>query len=671
MPISSALNPRQRAAVTHVDTPLLVLAGAGSGKTRVIVHKIAHLIKNGGISPDNIAAVTFTNKAAKEMRERVAALLGESAVSELRVSTFHTLGLNILRREYDQLGYRQGFSIFDAADSLALLQELQKRDGDDAATEQAQWTISGWKSALIGPAHALKCAEDALEAGTARLYAAYQRSLKAYNGVDFDDLILQPVALFQDNPEVLAAWQERIRYLLADEYQDTNLAQYQLLRLLAGTEGRFTVVGDDDQSIYTWRGANPENLNQLAQDYPQLEVVKLEQNYRSSGNILATANHLIANNQHLFDKKLWSANGPGENIKVIALADEHAEVERVVTDLFMWRLDGRGNYGDCAVLYRGNHQARLFEQALRLRRIPYHLSGGRSFFDRTEVRDVMAYLRLVANPDNDTAFLRIVNKPRREIGATTLENLTGLSAKQNCSLLAAIRHDDAASVLPGRSLSITRRFAELIDGYTEAAERGALGQIAQELVEEIDYVGWLRRSSKDAQLAERRVDNVEALLDWVRRIAKANPDISLAELLAQLSLAEQREDDEPDGGQVRLMTLHAAKGLEFDHVHLVGFEEGLLPHHQNLEGPGVDEERRLAYVGITRAKRQLVITYAAERRRYGESAAREPSRFLDELPQDRLEWVLPNVGTEIICEEQRDRGNQALAEMRALLSGDP
>ncbi len=667
--IDSALNPRQRAAVSYTKGPLLVLAGAGSGKTRVITQKIATLIA-GGMDPERITAVTFTNKAATEMQERVGALLGSTAAGEPRISTFHRLGLRILRRDFDALGYRSGFSIFDAGDSLALLQELQKRDSDDAATEQAQWIISAWKSALVDPARALEGAGDAIEAGVARLYARYQRSLKAYNGVDFDDLILQPITLLRKKPEILAAWRERIRYLLADEYQDTNLAQYELLKLLAGETGRFTVVGDDDQSIYTWRGANPENLNQLAADYPNLKVIKLEQNYRSSGNILSAANRLIANNTHLFDKKLWSANGPGDQIRVIALPDEHAEVERVVTDLFMWRLKGRGDYGDCAVLYRGNHQARLFEQALRTRRIPYHLSGGRSFFDRAEVRDVMAYLRLLANPANDTALLRIVNTPRREIGATTLETITAIAAANELGLLEAMNDPSVEKQLPSRSRTAVRRFAELIGEHSEAAERGAPAQVARELVDEIDYPGWLRRSNTDAALAERRIENVEALLDWFDRIGKPNPDISLAELLAQMSLQERLEDDdEAADGQVRLMTLHAAKGLEFDHVHLVGVEEGLLPHQKNLEGPGVDEERRLAYVGITRARRQLVITYSLSRKRFGSIVDCMPSRFLEELPEELLERVEP--GNEVSSGEDLETGNRALAEMRALLAGKP
>ncbi len=669
--INVALNPHQRGAVRYTDGPLLVLAGAGSGKTRVITHKIAYLVNHHGIAPDRIAAVTFTNKAANEMAERAGALLGDGAAAELRVSTFHTLGLHILRQDYERLGYRRGFSIFDAGDALALLQELQKRDGDDAAAEQAQWTISNWKSALIGPGQALRDASNSFEAAAARLYAAYQRSLKAYNGVDFDDLIAQPVALFRDHGAVLAAWRERIRYLLADEYQDTNLAQYELLKSLAGREGRFTVVGDDDQSIYTWRGANPENLNELARDYPELKVIKLEQNYRSSANILAAANGLIANNDHLFDKKLWSANGPGDLISVVATPDEHAEVERVVTDIFMWRLDRRGNYGDCAVLYRGNHQARLFEQALRLRRIPYHLSGGKSFFDRAEVRDVMAYLRLVANPDNDTALLRIVNTPRREIGAATLEAVTALAGKHHLSLLGAIMHPDAATFLPPRNVAAVRRFGEMIAGYQEAAEGGNPARIARELVDEIDYTGWLRRSSKDAALAERRIENVEALLDWVARIARSNAELGLAGLLAQMSLLERLEDeDSADAGQVRLMTLHAAKGLEFDHVHLVGCEEGLLPHQKNIDTETIDEERRLAYVGFTRARRRLVITYAATRRRYGATVECLPSRFLREVPQHLLEWIEPGSTAEAGSPEHRETGNRALAEMRALLARD-
>lgn len=663
-----SLNPRQQEAVQHTDSPLLVLAGAGSGKTRVITYKIAHLIRHCALQASHIAAVTFTNKAAKEMKQRATALLGGDEQKGLRVSTFHTLGLNILRQGYGALGYRSGFSIFDATDSLALLKEQLKRDGDDAVAEAAQWKISAWKSALICPEDALRNAADSLEANTARLYAQYQRSLKAFNGFDFDDLIGAPVRLFREHPTELATWRERIRYLLADEYQDTNQAQYELLRLLAGAKGRFTVVGDDDQSIYTWRGANPENLNQLKDDYQSLRVIKLEQNYRSSGNILNAANGLIAHNPHLFEKSLWSAHGPGDTLRVIRARDEHDEVTRVVSDIMLKRMQGKGDYGEFAVLYRGNHQARLFEQGLRGQNVPYHLSGGRSFFDRTEVRDVMAYLRLLANADDDTAFLRIVNVPRREIGTSTLEGLGTLAQQRESSLFDAIFDSSLGDHVSARGAAALSRFANMIVKFADQAQRSDPIDAARDLVDAVGYRGWIDDTSKDERMAEKRVENLTALIDWLARIAGNNPKFDLADVLAHISLLDRLDDsDEPATGQVRLMTLHAAKGLEFNNVYLVGVEEGLLPHHQNTEGPGLEEERRLAYVGITRAMRRLTMTFASGRRRYGEQQSCEPSRFLSELPDELLTWDGDQPVTDAASREAT--GATALAQLRAMLSG--
>ena len=660
------LNARQREAVLHTDTPLLVLAGAGSGKTRVITHKIAHLIRNRGLDPARIAAVTFTNKAAREMKARVAQLIGEDQPNGLRISTFHTLGLRILQTEHERLGYRKGFSIFDAGDSQSLLKEIMKRDGDDSAVQAAQWKISAWKNALVGPEHALAHAEDALEAGAARLYAEYQRSLKAYNGVDFDDLIGVPVTLFRDEPDVLDAWKARIRYLLADEYQDTNTAQYILLKQLAGKQGRFTVVGDDDQSIYTWRGADPENLRQLSADYPTMKVVKLEQNYRSSNRILTAANTLIDNNPHVFEKALWSAHGPGDRIRIVTARDEHDEVGRVVADLNGRRIRGQGDFGDFAILYRGNHQARLFEQALRTQQIPYHLSGGSSFFERTEVRDIMAYLKLMSNPDDDTAFLRVVNVPRREIGASTLEGLSTAAAQGHTSLFGAIFEPATRAHVPARGLAALERFARILVEAGDQAGRGDPVEAAADLVDTVRYESWIADSSKNERHAEVRVENVTALLDWLKRVADANSHFGLAELLAHMTLMDRLDDAEEAGNQVSLMTLHAAKGLEFRNVYLVGFEEGLLPHHQNLEGPGLEEERRLAYVGITRAQARLIITHAAQRKRFGQHRPCEPSRFLDELPADAIEWESDD--TRERTDETQQRGRDALASLRALIA---
>ncbi|MEJ2467112.1 MAG: UvrD-helicase domain-containing protein, partial [Candidatus Thiodiazotropha sp.] len=384
----SDLNPRQREAVHNIDGPLLVLAGAGSGKTRVITAKIGHLVKKCGIEPRHVTAVTFTNKAAREMKARVAAVLGRDKGEGPVISTFHNLGLNILRRELKRLGYKSGFSIFDQQDAAALLKDLLRKQnsGDEKVVNSAQWQISDWKNDLISPEQALAQADDPLKNQAALLYAAYQRSLKAYNAVDFDDLILLPVKLLQQHPDALEEWQNRVRYLLVDEYQDTNQAQYELVKLLVGVRAAFTVVGDDDQSIYAWRGARPENLSKLREDFPRLEVIKLEQNYRSSSRILKAANRLIANNPHLFEKRLWSELGPGSEIRVLECRNEEQEAEKVVSEIIHLKFTGKVKNGDIAILYRGNHQSRIFEKALRTHNIPYLLSGGTSFFSRAEVK---------------------------------------------------------------------------------------------------------------------------------------------------------------------------------------------------------------------------------------------------------------------------------------------
>ena len=666
----SDLNPRQRDAVRYVDGPLLVLAGAGSGKTRVITRKIAHLIGEHGIAPRHIAAVTFTNKAAREMKARVGELLTGQNSRGLRVSTFHTLGLDIIRREVKALGYKAGFSIFDAQDSATLVRELMRREaGDTDLTDQAQWRISGWKNAFITPEQALaESVGDPALVGAANLYAEYNRHLKAYNAVDFDDLIMLPVLLFQQAPEILDKWRDRIRYLLVDEYQDTNATQYQLVKLLVGIREALTVVGDDDQSIYAWRGARPENLALLQQDFPRLKVIKLEQNYRSMGCILKAANALIANNPHVFDKALWSEMGYGDPIRVIRTQDDEQEAERVVSDILHHRFKHRTDYRDFAILYRGNHQSRPFERALREHRIPYQLSGGTSFFAYTEVKDIMAYLRLLTNPDDDNAFLRVVNTPRREIGPATLEKLGGYAGERGISLFAASFELGLAQHLSERALGRLRRFTEWLVDIGDRARRGDPVSAVRDLVREIDYEAWLNDSSADLRAAERRMENVYELLAWLGRMAEQEEgEPSLSEMVAKLTLMDilEQQGEEEAGDAVRLMTLHAAKGLEFPHVYLVGMEEQLLPHRTSIEEDTIEEERRLAYVGITRARRTLTFTLTAHRQRYGERIDCEPSRFLEELPQDDLRWEGAGVKTD--PEEKRERGKAHLANLRGML----
>ncbi|MCU7934202.1 MAG: DNA helicase Rep [Candidatus Thiodiazotropha sp. (ex Dulcina madagascariensis)] len=666
----SDLNPRQQQAVRYIDSPLLVLAGAGSGKTRVITTKIGYLAKQCGIEPQQITAVTFTNKAAREMRARVAKVVGRDKGNGPVISTFHTLGLNILRREVRRLGYKSAFSIFDQQDVATLLKDLLRKHnrGDESEVNATQWAISGWKNDLITPEQALAGAEDDLQTRQALLYTAYQRSLKAFNAVDFDDLILTPVTLFREHPDALETWQNRIRYLLVDEYQDTNQAQYELVKLLVGVRAAFTVVGDDDQSIYAWRGARPENLARLQADFPRLKLIKLEQNYRSSGRILRSANRLISHNPHLFDKQLWSKLGPGPELRVLECRNEEQEAEKVVSEIIHLKFTAKAGNSDCAILYRGNHQARPFEKALRTHNIPYFLSGGTSFFARTEVKDVMAYLRLLANPEDDSAFLRIVNTPRREIGPNTLEKLSDYARQRQTALLPACDEIGLQSLLNGRAYDRLQGFSRLIGHHARQADGDPLGAI-RSLVDEIDYRDWVRENSSSDTVAERRMEHVTDLLAWLKALHQGElQEKTLAEMVNHLTLMDllERQNEEQQQDQVHLMTLHAAKGLEFPHVFLVGMEEDLLPHRSSIEEDNIEEERRLAYVGLTRAQRNLVMTYAAKRKRFGEMVASEPSRFLQELPQQELCWE----GREnpLTKEQKQERGSAHLANLKSLLN---
>ena len=663
------LNPRQREAVRYLDGPLLVLAGAGSGKTRVITAKIAHLIEQAGVAARHITAVTFTNKAAREMKERVGRLLGAEASRGLSISTFHTLGLNILRRELEAAGLRRGFSILDEQDVEQLLRELGKRSEADRDTlQRARWRISTWKNELVEPDAAMAQAEDDLDAYYAALYGAYQRALRAYNAVDFDDLILLPVKLLDTDPALRERWQNRIRYLLVDEYQDTNGAQYALVRLLVGVRAALTVVGDDDQSIYAWRGARPENLARLRDDYPRLRVIKLEQNYRSTGRILRAANTLIANNEHLFEKRLWSELGPGDPLRVITCRDEEDEADRVISEIIHQRFNSGAPYASFAILYRGNHQARPFEKVLRTQNIPYFLSGGTSFFARSEIKDVMAYLRLIANPDDDSALLRIINTPRREIGSNTLEELAGYAAERGCNLFAAIGELGLDERLKSRPLSRLREFGAWLGGLARSADSQAPVETVRQLLDDIGYRDWLDQTSGNEKAAGRRWDNVEELLGWLDRLQQDEQrGSSLGSMVNHLSLLDilERQDEEASGDRVVLMTLHGAKGLEFPHVFLVGMEEELLPHRSSIEEENIAEERRLAYVGVTRAQRTLVMTCAERRRRAGELTRCDPSRFLQELPADDLRWE--GRGAKLSTEEKQARGKAQLANLKAML----
>ncbi|MEH6388501.1 MULTISPECIES: DNA helicase Rep [Pseudomonas] len=665
----ATLNPRQNEAVRYISGPMLVLAGAGSGKTSVITRKIAYLVKECGIRAKNIVAVTFTNKAAREMKERVGQLIQGSEARGLTVSTFHNLGLNIIRTEHKRLGYKPGFSIFDQQDAQALITDLMHRDyGADEGIEGIQSMISTWKNDLITPEEALAKAKSPQEQTAASVYMHYNRTLKAYNAVDFDDLILIPVMLFRDHPDVLEKWQFRIRYMLVDEYQDTNATQYLLVKMLVGREARFTVVGDDDQSIYAWRGARPENLAQLKDDFPGLKVVMLEQNYRSTSRILRAANTLIANNPHVFEKQLWSELGYGDPIRVIRCRNEEAEAERVATDIQTQNLKHRRAWKEFAILYRGNHQSRLIELKLQHHQIPYHLSGGTSFFARQEVKDLMAYFRLLVNLDDDNALLRVVNVPRREIGPATLEKLGNYANDRGISLFKACDEIGLAEQMEPRYHERLQRFSRWLDNVRQQCMDGNPIEALHRMIVDLDYENWIRQNCSSDEIAAKRMGNVWFLLDALKSTIERDEtgETTFEDAIAKLVLRDmlERHEEEEDTDRVQLMTLHASKGLEYPHVYILGMEEEILPHRSSIEADSVEEERRLAYVGITRARKNLTFSFAARRRQFGEIIDCLPSRFLDELPSEDLEWE----GTEDVPVEQKQaRGNTALSDIRSLL----
>lgn len=672
------LNPQQQTALKYIDGPLLVLAGAGSGKTSVITQKIAYLVEHCDIPARNIAAVTFTNKAAREMKARVSNLLSAQRSKGLTVSTFHNLGLTIIRTEIKTLGFKSGFSILDQEDCRNLLKELLVRHSelDDKLIDSVQNTISNWKNALLEPGNATSVANSTGEQSIAMLYERYQRALKAYNAVDFDDLIMTPVMLFRQHPEVLAKWQRRIRYLLVDEYQDTNLAQYELVKTLVNEKQALTVVGDDDQSIYAWRGARPENLMQLQEDFPSLEIVKLEQNYRSTGRILGAANKLIDNNPHLIPKTLWSELGPGDPLRFITSENEDTECERVVNEIIDMRLKRRCKYSDFAVLYRGNYQAKLVEIKLQTQSIPYEITGGQSFYAKTEIKDVMAYLRLVINTDDDNALLRIINTPRRQIGPTTLERLGDYANKRGLSMYAAIDEVALSASMPANNLERLKSFKSWITGVQKNIYSGNPIAAVNEMLSDADYLGWLHQNASSDPVAQKRWDNVNFLLAQLTQALKIdqhdepnkNGDSAIENAISKLILRDilDREQEESADDKVQLLTLHAAKGLEFLHVFMIGMEEGILPHKNSVDGGQIEEERRLAYVGITRAQRTLTMTSARQRTQFGETSSTTPSRFIDELPEDDL--IRIGAGIEASEEDNQIAGEQSLAALKSLFA---
>ncbi|WP_323142539.1 UvrD-helicase domain-containing protein [Massilia phyllosphaerae] len=674
------LNGPQSEAALYLDGPCLVLAGAGSGKTRVITQKIAYMIEHRGYDPRTIAALTFTNKAALEMQERIGKLLKQpKQAKQLTVSTFHSLGVKILRQEAAGVGLKDRFSIMDADDCYTVVSDLAVTT-DKHEIRRIQNAISLWKNGLVDPEDAIREAKDEDEAQAGRIYRSYLATLQAYQAVDFDDLIRLPVELFRNNGDIRDRWQRRLRYLLMDEYQDTNTCQYELVKLMVtgiGKKPMFTAVGDDDQAIYAWRGASVENLKTLQTDFPDLRVIKLEQNYRSTTRILQAANAVIGNNPKLFEKSLWSEHGLGEPIKVLGMPNDEMEADQVAIMISSEHFQRKNKWSDYAILYRGNHQARVIEQALRKERIPYTISGGQSFFDKAEIKDIIAYLRLIANEGDDPAFIRAITTPKRGVGMATIEALGEFSKQWNCSLFEAALKGGIEAKLSDRQLYPLREFCHFINDMESRATRpGPSGsgdnaaELLDDMMKEINYEHYLYENFDD-RAAQSKWQNVLEFTNWLKERGRGGRDrdgeeknlLELTQMVALMSMLEGK-DEEPDA--IRMSTLHASKGLEYPHVFLVGVEEGILPHKGDPDDPiekiaaRIQEERRLMYVGITRAQRTLHVTWCKKRKRAGEQVHCDPSRFIKEMALE-VGDAAPKE-TEVMTPKER------LANLKALLA---
>lgn len=660
------LNKEQQAAVKHVSGPLLVMAGAGSGKTRVITYKIKHLIENCGFAPHSIYAVTFTNKAAIEMKTRITSLLEKSNRFRPKISTFHTLGLNILKHNPQLFNLGKNFSILDNEDCFHLIKDMLPANSDKDYVAKIQQIISQWKNnlqsfELITPENLTEpIFQVALE-----LYPRYVNKLRSFNAVDFDDLLYLPVQGLEKNSDIQQYWQKKIKYLLVDEYQDTNLVQYRMVQLLAGPPYSFTVVGDEDQSIYAWRGARPENLAQLKQDYPNLSLIKLEQNYRSTDAILKVANHLIKNNPHWVAKNLWSLNVASNCPKVIYCKDEQDETEKIIYDLMNHKLKTGANFNDYAILYRSNHQARPFEKILQQHMLPYQISGGQSWFAKKEIKDMLAYLKLLTDQPDDAAFLRIINTPKRGIGENTLAALSNYACKINQSLYYCCDHFALKDQIEEKPRASLIEFKKWISDLKKNKENLALKIILRKLLEESGYESYLYTIATNPNQAQKCIENIFSLFEWVERLMQKEKNSCLQDVLNTFILLDVLDKSNQDNLEaIQLLTLHAAKGLEFPYVYLVGLEEGNLPHQACTLPHQIEEERRLLYVGITRAETNLTLTLAEQRKKEGSLQTIAPSRFLTELPEGEIEWL----GKAPLSKQQTQKiASQYLADIKKQL----
>ena len=666
-PIISGLNPPQREAVLQTEGPVLVLAGAGSGKTRVITCRIAHLLSKH-VGPDRILAVSFTNKAAGEMRERVSAMVGKLG-NGCVLSTFHALGVKFLREEHAAAGLTAGFSILDESDQIDAARTALRTLGyaiDQYEPRQVHQRVSHYKNMLTLPG---PVSEHPMDPVVARVMPLYQQRLRAMNAVDFDDLIGTMVLLLEKNAEVAERWSHRFRYVMVDEYQDTNGAQIRLLRALCKGSGNLCVVGDDDQSIYAWRGAVAGNILKFGEQFPGARIIPLTQNYRSTNNVLRCANAVIAHNLDRHDKSLWSENGEGERVRFHLADNDEAEAFWVSTDLLRQKHARRMKWRDFGVLYRTNAQSRTIEDEIRKAGIPYRIVGGTKFYDRKEVRDVVAWLRVVANQFDEAAFRRVVNVPQRGVGDASIEKLGEYSKTHGSPFCRAVQHCDAVPGIPARVQTALKEVHELITEYRDRFHKEPLGDVARALIEDkrIGFGDECVRASKDARETQRRIENIRELPSALVSFQTREPEGKLTDFLARLSLDTRRDDGE-DGDEtkdeVSLMTLHGAKGLEFDVVFLLGMEEGLLPHGRTLaEGSSDDicEERRLAYVGITRARKVLTLSGARVRLKYGKIERRKVSRFVYEIPEELLDGGYGGAVRESVVETPEQKQSRVLS----------
>ncbi|QIQ42146.1 MAG: DNA helicase Rep [Buchnera aphidicola (Microlophium carnosum)] len=639
-----SLNLAQKNAIEFINGPCLILAGAGSGKTKVIIKKIIYLIIKCQYKPDNIAALTFTNKAAYEMRIRLSKYLNISEIKRITLSTFHSLGLNIITKEINALEFNNNFTLLDETDQVILFKKICKKEikNNIQLLKKLSFMISYWKNKFLTPLQVQSLAKSSEEKDFAYIYQEYNNYLYQANILDFDDLICIPTLLLKNNKKIKTRWQKKLSYLLVDEYQDTNNSQYELIKTLTNSNSNFTLVGDDDQSIYSWRGANPQNIFLLKKDFPNLKIMKMEHNYRSSGRILKAANTLISNNIHYLEKKLFSKLKYGNLIKVLIGKNEENEAEKIVKKIISEHIQKKIKYQDCAILYRGNYQSRILEKALIKENIPYNISEKLSFFSRPEVKDLLNYLRIIINRDDNHAFMRTINIPSRKIGKITLKKLEEWANKNNKSFFQASNDIEIKKFLKEKTINRIKEFTNKIEKFSDWSYVQPCN-IIDDVICDIEYEKWIKKNLKDSNKIKNSINNLHTLSNWFKSMLKGNDfeqPMTLSQIVTRMTIRDISENNvkAEQQDQVQLMTLHASKGLEFSSVFIIGMCEGILPNQKSIINNNIEEERRLTYVGITRAKKQLFFTYSYKRIQYGQTLDMLPSRFLFELPQEDLQW---------------------------------